>query len=1427
MPPHLNRLPNLPSTSAPNADASSSATVQPQHGATGAHTPPRPGQPPAPGAATQQGRRGPLAALSNFARHPGKSTRKAMQKAEADTAPAASASYELWSASNAAAAAGGIASHFNGSSDATRLVSDITNGTGMLPQTLDIAATSLAYANKTIAVVQTGKEVANTEAGTLGGNDARAAHGQAKESLAQATPGALRDVGLGADYLAARVGSAVKHGQSIYGNDALVADGALGLVGGAAYIGAGALQSRNVDRAVDRVQLLNAAVSRPASARRDTGDAGTESPTIRALDDLFAADRLSPNAYSILRTRSEPEVASFLRNRAALGLAGQEKLNDLLHFPGERNLMRVLNFGRQTNLNSASMRRGAREAVIDTLISARIRPGLAGLTLESLKTARAEALGKPMAPAVAAAEAQLQRAGVDAGEFSQNTLRALAAAGHDTTRQFVDRYRALPAGERQQLHAALHFGSWRFWKADATLPTTKPQRADIRTALVTHFARGASVERVTALKLRYNEQVLPLRTGRTHAQPGTPDTLRAHILAHQDLKLERLKEEKRHAKVQVGYGAAVSALTTAELAVNPLAGAGISASRVVMSPVYLAYAGRRGIVAGINRHNARPIDARMREEALLRAMPSVHARIAQGDARPVALAAPAAFLANTLKLAPAQLKQIDTLQRTGQTGAIEALLRQHAPDANAQIALRVLAERCAGVSGNPSQQAEARAFVQAEASTSGYAPLANIGEAGNPETAFAQLKAHFLERAAQDPAAALPALAQRLSAGGEAAAHDATLLGFDTRPFEGQPPDRIAAELATRFAQDNPVYATRVFNAQLRGGGASAAAARNLLRDLRFTETELHELADKPRGEAAAWLGEHLFGENLRRRFSNAVLDPRGVEAASHLAERMPLHTADAAEPLTWRHGLEQAGVRVIDNPGSPGLDSMLHALYQQLSGSTDASPHASARKVMEARRRVLAELTQGQPDRHVDVTRERDTIVRIAAAAFGKPGATARIVDASGAGESVVAGGNRAVHRGAGSPVAAVLAHDGHTGRSFALHGGEARKLAANTPAATDASHRAGRASLDSQHTLDADKDLEKDLDAALDDRLDEDKRARASRQAASLARAPLGAGGDAAHQPLRTRGRRHDPNAITSNDDDDDRDMARRPPDSEFDAVSKELLGAAGIEVPDGETLLPPAAVHRAESPTLRTGTPSDSPLAAARAAGTAGTGGDTGEIRSLDDLKRFITETGHAGESVALGRSTVSTGQEMLFGYRGLVYRGDPRPPREVLQAGGFASSNPLDDDAHRLEAQGLGASKGATGESGVATSKHGADALSRLAAQGPVQRAHVYIADTRGLDGTDAAYDVTRTLSEAGHLQAGQDPLGSDDPTGSLVNATHVPASAIVGWATLDDMPSVAHALNAAGPGARATLLAELVKTGAASVHLHDPNAPIDD
>jgi hypothetical protein len=1015
------------------------------------------------------------AKLSGVARRTG----EGVASIESPLGSTASGGYLGWGANNTVSSGGGVASASGHVSEGTKTVAEVTGALGAVPQALDIVSTAVGTAHKAFTLSKHAQAVSTTEKGTLEGDEARRVLPQSKGNLGRAVPGAIRDVGLGSLNMASRMQSVAHPGTSLYGKPPhpVNADGGLAIASGAMYVAAGALQSRKVDRGVQRTHAFGAALNHPASAREDT-----TSETMQALDDLHSRRDIDPNVYSILRQRSEGDVRKFVENFDALGPDGQRALNKTLHFAGEQNKLNVLNFTRKTNLNTASTRRAIREDVIDAFIKSDLKQGGANAALEQggtsaaameggtgtvsehggagavadparisavldeMKTVRKESRGRRVGPDLSTLPDELKT-----GELDKNALSAIARSGNPEA--FLARYQNLSAADKTRVRDTLHFDSWRFWRSDATLPTTRYQRSDIRVALVKHFSDGATIERLQTLKRRYNAKVVPLKASGIPAQTAEPpEMLKHHVTAYQGLNLDNLKEEKRHAKVQIAYGGVNMAMGVAELAVNPVAAATagqLSASRAVLSPVYLIYAGRRGIVSYITQKNARPIDSKMHEEALMRAMPRLRERIETGGAPTKDLKNRDMFLRGELKLSEADIRKLNALELSGNhAGAREFLAAKH-PENNVLIALRKLADERGGVSSEFHRN-EARKLIDDEAQTYDSDELRAIADGSNPDESFAALKTHFLEHAAYRPDTAIRTLSEQLSAGtvkGE--------VGFDKAPYQGRNPDDIATEFRTRFAQDNPPFAIRQFVASWRAGGEGGVQARNMLRDCRFTEKDIATLNDMPEKDACKWLEGHLFGENVRRRFSTVALDQPGRNRAANAARHVQLEPSDAAEPLQWRSHFEEAGVDVIDNPGTPGLDSMLYALHQNFSGKSDASSSTMHKQVMQAREAVIGELrrkrteaeaenqsqaegegeaSHARPLLPVDVARDAETIVNVAAGVFGKPGATVALVDtAAGQGLRRIGGTG-----GAHAPIGAVVCYDSQSKRTFTLHGGK-----------------------------------------------------------------------------------------------------------------------------------------------------------------------------------------------------------------------------------------------------------------------------------------------------------------------------------------------------------------------------------------------------
>lgn len=821
---------------------------------------------------------------------------------------------------------------------------------------------------------------------------------RAKGNLMRGAPGFTRDVVGGSVGEASRL-KAVAVGVSLFGNDAGVApDVAFGGVSCVTYVVAGAAQSRKVDKDVDRTLGVEEWMRRAATRRQPEGLNKTQA--MRDLDRRFELDEISPNVYEALRARPQADVEAFLRKWDALNPQGRERLAELLHFGVGHDFARAMDMTRKTNLNTASVRRMAREAVIDAFLSDDARtidPHL----FDRLKTARREALGAKVAPGVGALEQKLRDNQITPEELGPNLVRAIAVSGRSD--DFIKRYRELrEAGSADEVLKVFHFDSFRFWKRDATMPTTKYQRSDIRAALVKKFADGMPLDRLTAMKDRYNQKVVPLRAVRTHSSPSADNAVIEFVRASQHTRLYALKDEKRDAKVKIAYGLANGAAAAAESVVNPGAVTGVSIVRPILSAPYLFYAANRWLNGFMSRRHSARVTNEMREDALLLVLPDVKSeidqRIRSGNLIS-GLQNPDAFL-QELGLSKSAIRKVKALEKDeGKRSTLLTYLARKNPEASVLIALRHMAQRTPG---------------------------------GNIDSAYAGLKERKLALAAC-PSKAIEEIERRRVMRRARDIEERT----GVRPSDEWLRDGIQREAAKRkrlYARDNPVLATRLFVDELLSEDENVAiAARNMLREFRFGEMEIVELDELARSgkrkEVAAALEQHLFGDNLRRRFSASKLSEAGRAKASRIVPGMALRPTTDEEPLTWRLELEQAGVSVVENIGTPGLDSMLHALQQHFSGKTDCSSSKARRQVMEARNEVLNRLRAANVDVDLDVMNSRQMIVAVAAEKFGKPGAKVLIKETNGD-QLCWAVGNSSDK----AAPAAVLAYDRKTNRTFAL---------------------------------------------------------------------------------------------------------------------------------------------------------------------------------------------------------------------------------------------------------------------------------------------------------------------------------------------------------------------------------------------------------
>jgi hypothetical protein len=927
-----------------------------------------------------------------------------------------------WIASGTVRSGNTIHNAFSGSTPTSHDISAVTGVINALPNGLDIALSAIDAAHKAHRIAVSKKTAAQGGGNALLTNDAQRMLAHHKAELIQAAPGALRDTVLGSVALHTRVFADLHPGEFVFGtlNSTYQAASGVAMSSGTAFVAAGALLARSVARAVDRNLALGGALRNPPSRRTDTvGSAARE------LDEKFSEDAdalISPNVYSILRTRGNGYMAEFKKRLESLDPDARKQLKKLLHFRGEQITFNALNFGRTTNLNTASHRREVREKVMDAFVAYDLESNSAASLFSHLDRVRKEARGARSAPQRADILKFLEHHGIDQAEFGWNTLNALSTSGVE--KDFLARYDRLDKKERARLRSALHFDGWRFWKSNGTLTTTKARRADIRQSIIKRFASGCTLEDIERLQWKYSADFTPLQEQPSRRWSLSPSgLLRQNMDAVLHADLDTLKGEQQHAKVQMLYGAINIAASVGELAVNPLAPQ-LTATHTVLSPLYLIYAARRGLAKQIRERNARAIDLHLREESLLATLPQEMRNLATAEAAALKhLSEPQQFLKNELQLSDAETKKLLALAKSGNSAAAHEMLVTKAPENSLLVALRVMAESLSNRNfADYSIKKSSITLLVRERVGGTASALERMLIGANPEEIYKALKEHFLDNGAYQPSARLDRLfgsARRTGAGRTAHRDSHAAKAAD------------ALKEKVRLARDNPHFAIRLFVEALFSHGQSAADARNMLRDCRFTETEISDLCAMGMKDASIWLKDHLFGQNVRQRFAPITLDQRGRDQASMAVEVVNLgaRSATRTEPLTWRRGFEDRGMRIIENPGTPGLDSMLFALHHSFVGKDNLGSSEVNKKIARARIAVLKKIKTAE----VDIDKHWDTIVAVAGRYFGKEKPTVKLARTRG-GLSTICGPKK---DDLSTPLAAVLCYDDQTHRMFVVHGG------------------------------------------------------------------------------------------------------------------------------------------------------------------------------------------------------------------------------------------------------------------------------------------------------------------------------------------------------------------------------------------------------
>jgi hypothetical protein len=154
---------------------------------------------------------------------------------------------------------------------------------------------------------------------------------------------------------------------------------------------------------------------------------------------------------------------------------------------------------------------------------------------------------------------------------------------------------------------------------------------------------------------------------------------------------------------------------------------------------------------------------------------------------------------------------------------------------------------------------------------------------------------------------------------------------------------------------------------------------------------------------------------------------------------------------------------------------------------------------------------------------------------------------------------------------------------------------------------------------------------------------------------------------------------------------------------------------------------------------------------------------------------------GRVVELAERANNPTQDRLFGYQGILFRGDSRPVDQVRAAGGLNGRSDLTIPRNKLEAQGLliSAGAGATGQSGSSMAKEFWGCVTYMTqTQGGPGR--IYIVDSRLLPADQAAYDMESNLVGNNYELRN---------VGAEVNVTLAPMTAIIGWIDVSNADAV--------------------------------------
>ncbi len=202
----------------------------------------------------------------------------------------------------------------------------------------------------------------------------------------------------------------------------------------------------------------------------------------------------------------------------------------------------------------------------------------------------------------------------------------------------------------------------------------------------------------------------------------------------------------------------------------------------------------------------------------------------------------------------------------------------------------------------------------------------------------------------------------------------------------------------------------------------------------------------------------------------------------------------------------------------------------------------------------------------------------------------------------------------------------------------------------------------------------------------------------------------------------------------------------------------------------------------------------------------------IKNITDLTDFVrlqlTNDVTKGETVKLDKEKDSTGKEhQIFGYKGILFRGDNRPDSEIKSAGGFKSQKPLTDSKNKIESMALESKDGVlSGKCGVSTAKTLSASLGYLTDT----KGRIYIIDSTKLAENEKAYDIAE-IGLKNKIFNKTD--GTED-----VNVSDIQYKAVIGWFELTK-----EMIKAENPDIKNTLILSALESGKLNLKLNSEYA----